>query len=282
MSLESISKFREAPITQEELKLNIFAPVDKINSKRAYKLEEVAFEDEHVKVSIKGVKLTQIHRDILDIALFYGDYTLEDKVSQNIPIRTFSLYRVQQLLKHKYNSNHKWLKDRFDELKLAVIEIYSKKNKESIQFNIVRVSKHSEKLNNYVLIFEELYFSFFEKAISISYKNLLDDIIDLKYPQTKACIRYLLTFKNGHQINIDKLLQRVGVIGGTRNIEKARRNVLSEFDVIKDKFNIELIKTSKDKRKKSDITVRYKRHDEVKIYYNTQGLDLFSVNGIEN
>jgi hypothetical protein len=280
MNIDGLSKFREAPITTEELKLNIFAPVDKINSKRAYKLEEIVYDDEYTKVTIKGVKLTQIHRDILDIALFYGDYTLEDQVAQNIPIRTFSLYRVQQLLKHKYNSNHKWLKDRFDELKLAVIEIYSKKNKESIQFNIVRVSKHSEKLNNYVLIFEELYFSFFEKAISISYKNLLDDIIGLKHPQTKACIRYLLTFKDGHQINIDKLLHKVGVIGGTRNLEKARKNVLDELERVKDRFNIELLKTSKDKRKKSDITVRYRRHNEVKVYYPND--NLFSINGIAN
>jgi hypothetical protein len=280
MNIDGLSKFREAPITTEELKLNIFAPVDKINSKRAYKLEEIVYDDEYTKVTIKGVKLTQIHRDILDIALFYGDYTLEDQVAQNIPIRTFSLYRVQQLLKHKYSSNHQWLKERFDELKLAVIEIYSKKNKESIQFNIVRVSKHSEKLNNYVLIFEELYFSFFEKAISISYKNLLDDIIELKHPQTKACIRYLLTFKDGHQINIDKLLQKVGVIGGIRNLEKARKNVLDELELVKDRFNIELLKTSKDKRKKSDITVRYRRHDEVKVYYPND--NLFSINGIAN
>jgi hypothetical protein len=106
----------------------------------------------------------------------------------------------------------------------------------------------------------------FEKKVSINYKELLPDILSLKHPQTKAVVRYLLSHTAGHQINIDKLLKKIGIVGGNRNLEISRKYVLDELEEVGERFNIELIKTTNNPRAKGDITLKYTRHKEVKIY----------------
>jgi hypothetical protein len=264
--MNELTRFRTAPVTTTEAKLNLFAPVDKIYDHSKYQIYTVVYEDSRNKVSVSGTRLTQIHRDILDIALFHGSYRIEDEIEQTIPVRTFSLYEIQKHLQYKNRYNNKWLIEKLQELKRATIVIYDKEMKEEIEFNIIRVAKRSDKIQEFILVFEELYFQFFEKQVSIDYKELLPDILSLKHPQTKAVVRYLLSHTAGHQINIDKALQKVGVIGGNRNLEVSRKYVLDELQEIGDKFNIEIIKTTSDARKKSDITLKYTRHKEVKIY----------------
>jgi hypothetical protein len=271
--VKSLIRFRAAPITTEEVKLNIFAPVDKIFDKDKYKIETVVYDDKKYSVTISGTRLTQIHRDILDIALFHGSSELEEQVKEDIPVRTFSLYEIQKHLKYKNRYNNTWLISKFKELKRATIIIRDKELEEEVEFNIIRIAKRSEKLKEFVLVFEELYMNFFENQISIDYKKLLDNILSIKHPQTKACIRYLLSFKSGHQINIDSLLKKVGVRGEQNNFNYYRKIVIEELESVKDQFNIELIKTSSDGRKRSDLTVKYTKHSDVNIYHPKTLLD---------
>ena len=79
-------------------------------------------------------------------------------------------------------------------------------------------------------------------------------------------IRFLLTYNNIN-INVDKLLEKIGVIGGKRTIEKQRAKLIEELKEIGKKFNIELKKMSNDMRKKNDYTIIYKKHNNVNIYY---------------
>ena len=253
----------------KELKLNLFAPVDKIPNIVDYSYETEVYNDDSYRILVQGVRLTQIHRDILDIALNCGSSELEQMTDTTVPVRTFSLYMVLSKLNHKNKRNFKWLRTKFTELKRANIVVYDKKEKETYEFNIIRISKHSDKLNTFVIVLEELYMALFEKEISVDYKALLPEILKLKHPQTKAIIRYLLTHTKGHQINIDKLMSKVGIgfNGNKRNFEIYRSKILKELEDIKDIFNLELIKMSNDKRKKSDYTIKYKRHEDIKIYY---------------
>lgn len=269
MSLTSLMRFRNAPITVEEAKLNIFAPITKIPAtyKNNYLINETIFDNENYRVKLRGIRLTQIHRDILDIALFYGSYKLEEEIEEKVPVRTFSLYTILEHLGKETQNNQEWLVEKFQELKSAVITLEDKKQNTDYEFSIVRASQHSKNLNTFVLVLEELYLTFFESRISINYKELVNDIVNLKHAQTKAVVRYFLTHTQGHQINIDKLLRKVGIQGTQKNLEKARRKVISELEEIGHKFNIELIKTTTDKRRSADYTVKYNRHEEVKIYY---------------
>lgn len=265
--MNNLARFRSAPITTSEAKLNIFAPVEKILDPYRYRLYTTIFEDDRLKIEVSGTRLTQIHRDILDIALFYGSWQIEEQVEQAIPVRTFSLYQIQKRLQYKACRNNAWVNEKLQELKRATIVIHNKSEQDCIEFNIIRVAKRSEKIQEYVIVLEELYFEFFEKSISIDYKKLLPDILRLKHPQTKAVVRYMLSHRHGHQINIDKLLSKVGVQGGKRNIEMQRKAIIRELLEIGEKFNISLIKTSSDNRRTSDITIKYTKHPQVKIYY---------------
>jgi hypothetical protein len=262
-------RFRNAPITVEEAKLNIFAPITKIPAtyKNNYLINETIFDNEDYKVKLRGIRLTQIHRDILDIALFYGSYKLEEEIEEKVPVRTFSLYTILEHLGKETQNNQEWLIEKFQELKSAVITLEDKKQNINYEFSIIRASQHSKHLNTFVLVLEELYLTFFESRISINYKELVNDIVNLKHAQTKAVVRYFLTHTQGHQININKLLRKVGIQGTQGNLEKARRKVISELEEVGHKFNIELIKTTTDKRRSADYTVKYNRHEDVKIYY---------------
>jgi len=264
--MNTLTRFKASPVTTKEAKLNIFAPLEKLNPEN-YQMETVVYEDNKHRVAVSGIRLTQLHRDILDIALFHGDYKLEEEIEENIPVRTFSLYKIQEHLQHKKRKNVNWLKEKFAELKRATILIEYKEEKEDIEFNIIRVAKRSHKLSEYVLVFEDLYMAFFEKEIGIDYKELLPDILSLKHAQTKAVVRYMVSHTSGHKINIDKLLRKIGVQGEQRNLEYHRKQVLDELEEIGYKFNIQLIKTTNDKRKKGDITLSYTKHDKINFYH---------------
>lgn len=263
--MNTLTRFRQSPVTANELKLNIFAPVERKKVEIVEK--EPIFENDKLLVELTGYRLNQLHRDILDIILHYGSAEIEQQVDDGIPIRTFSLYQVQKHLNHKAKRNTKWIRDKFSELKNVSIKITDKITENDIEFSIIRVITHSKKLQTYVLAMEELYLAFFESEISINYKQLLPHILSLKHAQTKAVVRYMLSHTAGHQINIDKLLRGLGIKGEQRNLEYYRKLVLDELEKIGDKFNIEIIKTTNDARKKRDITLKYTRHESVKIYY---------------
>ena len=103
---------------------------------------------------------------------------------------------------------------------------------------------------------------FFELYVSINYKKLLKDILSLKNAVTKSAVRYLLTFKQ-HQINVDKLLKRIGIVGTQRTIERHRKKLLQELKEKGKKFNIEIIKGKTLK----NYVIRYQKPPEVKFYY---------------
>jgi len=269
--MNTLIRFRQAPISVKEIKLNFFAPVEKVTNKNRYKFETKIYEDENFEVYIKGVRLTQIHRDILDIILFYGDTTIEQQIEENVPVRTFTLYKVLKMLGHKNPTKHiGWLKNKIDDLTNATITIKEKNVGDELSFHIIRVAKYSKKLESYVLVIDDLYLAFFEKELSINYKTLLPNILKLKYAVTKMAIRYLLTHSSGINININKLLKKIGVVGGTRNFDIQRKKLLEELQVVGKDFNISLKKMSNDNRKKSDYTIIYERHKEVKVYFPKQ------------
>lgn len=266
--MNTLQRFKHAPITEKEIKLNIFNANEK--KKTEFINKTVIYENDEFIVELKGFRLTQTHRDILDIALYHGDNSLEKFATDGKAIRLFTLYDIQKMLGYKYKNRNDWIEKKITEMQQSLFKITDKKTKDWIQFSIIDIAKYSDKHNKYAIIISDLYLSFFEREISISYKQLLPDIINLKHAQTKAVIRYLLTFQDSLQINIDKLLRKVGVSGGKRNLEKVRKNVIEELKEIGYKFGIELIKTTTDKRKKSDYTIKYTRPQEVKIYYPQQ------------
>jgi hypothetical protein len=259
-------RYSISPITVSEIKSGLFSYHSKAKVKFE-KEESFIFENEFFKVELKGYKLNQLHKDILDIAIYFGNNSFDGKFQGNYIMRTFSLYEIQKHLNYKTKNNNYWLIEKIRELQQTLIILHDKKKKETWSFPIIETFKFSEKLNTYAIIFHPLYYTFFSSNISIDYKELVQEILNLKHGITKAVIRYLITHKEGININIDKILDFVGVRGSKRNIEYQRKILLEELKEIKSKFNIELIKTTSDKRKNNDYTISYKRLKKVKFYY---------------
>ena len=269
MKMNNITRFTAAPISITEIKSNIFSYHTKqtVEFKRD---EAFVYEDENWKVELLGYKLNQIHRDILDIVLYCGDNSFDGKLEGNRFMRTISLYKIKEHLGYVSSNNTNWIIKKIDEIQQTLIALTNKTEKEKWKFTAIETAKHSEKLNTYAVIMHPLYYTFFTSQIAIDYSYYLKDILALKHGITKAVIRYLLTHQAGHQINIDKLLNKIGIKGNKRNLEKHRANLLQELEEVKDKFNIELIKTTTDKRKKNDITIKYTKLHKIKFYHQLQ------------
>ena len=258
LNIKTLNRFKVAPSNSKEIKFNLFAPLLKISSKERYKTEFLVYEDDEFIVNLQGIKLTQIHKDILDIALYFGkDYKKNELIG-----KTISLYEIQKKLNYKKKNNNRWIERKLEELKRTNIQIIRKKDKAKLEFSILRAILIDPSINQYAILFEELYLLFFENFVSINYKPLLQDILNLENGVTKAVIRYFLTFRE-HQINVDKLLKKVGIQGDERNLRKHRKTLLNELNKVKNIFGIEIIEGKNLK----DSVIRYKKPQEVKFYY---------------
>jgi len=262
-----VQRFKTAPNTVVEAKKNIFAPFEK---EKKEPIDEVIFKSGNIEISLHGYKLNQIHRDILDIAFYYGDNSVEKKVKNlKRPVRIFTLYDIQKHLNYESKYNNYWIDEKFQELKRTTIRV--KVDNDWIEFNILDVAQYSEKQGNkYALVVSELYMSFFENQISINYKDYLDTILTLSSGQAKALARYVLSFSNDFKIELDNLMLKIGI---NENItEQAfrynRRRILENKEQL-EKLNIKIEKISSDKRK-ADYMVSYEKLPNVKIYHPKQ------------
>jgi len=256
-----INRFRIAPVNSQEIKYNIFAPLLKISNNEKYKNEFVVYEDNDFIVKLQGTKLTQIHKDILDITFFYGKNYKKD----NLFGKAITLYAIQKKLNYKKKNNHKWIINKLEELKRTNIQIIRKQDKAKLEFSILRATIIDPIEKQYAILIEELYLMFFESFISVNYKPLLDKVLNLENGTTKAIVRYLFTFKE-HQINIDKLLKRIGVNCGQRTFEKHRKATIEELKKYGNLFGIEVIPAKFLK----DYVIKYKKPAEIKFYHPVQ------------
>ncbi len=264
-----VMKIQSAPTSIAEIKANIFT--FKTKHLTEFKDDEThIYEDDEYKVELKGYKLNQLHKDILDIVLYYGDNRFDNIIDGGELLRTISLYKIKNFLGHKTSRNLKWIEKKLYEMQQTLIQVTDKKSGDKWSFSIIHTAKHSEKLNTFAVVFHPLYIAFLQDSISMSYKDYLQNILKLENGVTKAAIRYLLTYRGGHQINIDKLLNKIGVKGGERNIRKQRKRLLDELQQVAEQFNIELIKTTQDDRRTSDYTIKYTQLNGVKFFHPQQ------------
>jgi len=269
--INNIIRFGRAPTNIAEIKANIFSFHTK--QKTEFKDGEVViFENEAFKVELKGYKLNQIHRDILDIVLYFGDKEFDGKLKDNSFVRTISLYKIKEFLGYTSSNNIKWIENKLDEMQQTLIEVLDKEDElqRKWKFQIISTAQHSKKLNSYAVVIHPLYYEFFKENISMDYSYYLHKILNLRNGVTKAAVRFLLTHKEKININIDNLLKKIGVGGSQRNLEIQRAKLLEELQNIKTDFNIELKKMSNDNRKKNDYNICYKRLKEIKFYYPQQ------------
>lgn len=254
-------KMKTSPISVQELKFNIFAPNSRGSSSDIRK-NEVVYEDENYQVKISGVRLNQTHRDILDIILMHGEDVEKDMNRLlNQRGKKFSLYLIQKKLGFLSKGNGSWVKDKIKDLELSVIEIKDIKNKLDYSFHLSRSTVYSEKENSFIFYPEDIYLSFFERQFSVGYQSKLDDILKIKSPQLKSCIRYMLSHSKGQKISIKKLMNKMGIVGSDRYLRRIEKDILDEMEEKSEIFGI----TVKKGIKSSERVIEYSRLSEVVI-----------------
>jgi len=260
-----VQRYKQAPNTVKEAKLNIFAPYEK---QKSQKLEGKIFESDKYSVELNGYKLNQIHRDIIDIASYHGDTSLEAQMSDARPLRTFSLYDIQKHLNYKSKNQNKWIDDKFKEISRSTIKIIDKQEGDWIEFNIIDVAMFRKKINAYAMVISELYMLFFENEITINYKYYLSDILLLN-AQSRALARYILSHSNSFSIRLDKAMERIGI--STDNItaksfRENRKRILDDREQLI-KLNI-ILRENKDYSTRSQsYTIDYKILPEIQVYH---------------
>jgi hypothetical protein len=263
--MTTLQRFKQAPTTVKETKYNIFAPYEKGKTQH---LNTIIHEDEVYKIELKGFKLNQLHRDIIDIATYFGDNSYDMQTEDTRPMRVFSLYEIQKHLNYKSKNHNKWLEEKFSEIQQSIIKITNKEEGDWIQFNIIEVAQYSKKLNKYAMVISESYMRFFENEISTSFKAYLKDILKLN-AQSRALVRYVLSHSNSFSIGLDKAMEKIGIstnVISARNFRGNRKKILDDRDKL-EKLNIFLRENEDYSSRNQSYTLDYRLLPGIQIFH---------------
>lgn len=227
--LSLFETFKTSNATVNELRVGIFAPITQITANSVIQKNFIEagrvrkVETAWGSVKVKGNILTQIHRDVIDAIFSTATYS-ETTTRGNIAL-FFSGYEVQEFLGRKSKTNNTWLKKKLDEIKTTNVEFIDKEGN-THDFNLTDSGGYSVKKDSFVIVFTEGYMNFFQKQVSVNYKNEMKKLMNVDDALIKAMIRFFFTHANGMSIELINLLD---VLGYPTNIpaslKKARRIV---------------------------------------------------------
>lgn len=191
-------KFDNSTSTVEELRLAIFAPVSKFphNSKTMINMKKnkkIVRKTNWGEVTVERTPLSQIHRDLLDCILSYGDSVKPLGDNKNTIAYCFS---ATDILKHygaEKSRNTKWLEDRLKDMMSSIISIKPKKDEIARSFQIISFVGYKEELGAYYLELNSNYVHYFTTRLTINYKKSLPELLAVKSPMIRAIIRLALT-----------------------------------------------------------------------------------------
>jgi len=242
--LSLFETFKTSNATVTELRVGIFAPITQITATSAIQKDFIAagrvrkVETAWGSVKVKGNILTQIHRDVIDAIFATASYS-ETTVRGNIAL-FFSGYEVQEFLGRKSKTNNTWLKKKLDEIKTTNVE-FTDKVGNTHDFNLTDSGGYSVKKDSFVIVFTEGYMNFFQKQVSVNYKNEMKKLMDVDDALIKAMVRFFFTHANGMSIELINLLDILGYPTHIpASLKKARRAVrehqkeLEEFSITVD------------------------------------------------
>ena len=162
---------------------------------------------------------------------------------------------------HDSGENRQTIERYLEELKRVNIKLTIKDGlfKDYIIFNLCDQAAHSEKLNKYVLIFNDTYLAMFHRDILVDYKYYLPKLLKTKNGVIKAFIRYVIS-NDWINHSLEDLLSQIEIKKEdmtSRNFNLIKKQIRDSKELID--FCIEI--DNKDQ-------VRYKKLENV-IFYNT-------------
>lgn len=266
------NKFNSSTATVEELRLALFAPIEKFshNSKTVLQMKEkkeIVRKTNWGTVKIKKTLLSQNHRDLLDCILTYGEFHSLD--GENTIGYRFSLNSILKKMygEDKKTRNTKVITDLLEDMLSSVISI-EPNNGDFAKFQIFSFSGYLEEIKDYYIKFNPEYVRFFSKSLTIEYKNILDEIILIKEPIIKAIIRLALTQKESltmkvydpsAEIGKSGILEAIGYPIESDAMKKRAFKILKDNQETLKKYGIYYDSEQKNK------TIKYRKNQKIKF-----------------
>jgi hypothetical protein len=230
-----IDRFENNTATVTELRVGIFAPIEKISANSTIYKDFIKNNRKRKlttpwgEVTVKGNILTQIHRDIIDAIMSIG--TIEKTDNNNFMISFIGAELLRYL--GKSPKNHTWLKKILDELKTTNIE-YTDKKGNSIDFNISSAGGYSSQKGVFVVMLTESYVKFYEQEVVVNYKQEIPQLIKVDDALVKAIIRFFFTHANKVSFNLEKLLDTLGYPVNAASLKTAKKKMRDHTQTLKD------------------------------------------------
>lgn len=251
---------RHAITTVMQSRVPIFLPVSQVSPAKKQE-KNSSTTTSWGEVVTKGVKLTQVHRNLLDCVMAY--HFRVHKYPDGCVGFLISLRQLQKNMGIN-PTNHQWLVEKLDQLMETIVVV--KTSNITLHTHIVRKHCYSQQVPMaghgpkggqnmyYGIVFEAEWMRIFEEDIKIYSADLVTKIIALHDPLLQAFVRFCLTHR---QLNMSlcDVLTAIGGSSGVRQVRRYCQKLANSAADLQDKFGISI----------KDNIVFYRQHKDVWI-----------------
>lgn len=257
-------KSKRAVSTRLQSRTAMFLPVKQLS--KNFSSTDIEVTNRYGKITLRDCKLTQVHRNIIDV--IFSNYEAI-KLDDGSVAFTFSKYDVLKELGYSYRNNTNWLESKFEEIRRVSIVLLSDDEELSVTCYQGVIREHAEtviksKKNQmlYGVIFLSNFMKMFDVDMNIHSAIVTPKILKLQHAVTQALVRTCISHRSPNH-DLDELLVSIGVNRDSvtsRAYSKNLKSVLDEKDALRELFGIE-IKTMKNQK----MSVFYKQHEDVRF-----------------
>lgn len=232
-----VEKIENSTSTITELRIPIFSPVQKLsgNSVTAREFKKNGgiriIETSWGKVEIRGRKLlTQVHRDLLD-CIYTHATTIMPLATEEVTIvfsqtKILKEYSGEEKSK-SWETQTKWLKEKIKEIRDITVNYVNTKG-DSFDFNLISHLDYLEEHKAYSITLDNRYLKFYERELSINYKQELPKLLKIDSALIKAIIRWFFTHKKESTFKLMTVLEALGFpIDSPKTLQVSKREIKS-------------------------------------------------------
>jgi hypothetical protein len=247
-----LDKFSMTNATVKELRTSFWLPIEKITkTSKIYKDFEANKRKKEIvtpwgKTIIKGNLPTQLHRSLFDCILTNYD-EMTQLESGDILVK-FSSTKILKAYGYTSTRASKWLKEKLDELRICVIEVYDAGSKRLYDFNIISNLIGDGKKGEFGIIIDKDYANFFANEVTINYKNELPNLLSIKAQGEdestallQAIIRFFWTHQSESHMQIESKNDKIGLLEtigfpleSPKTLQRAKKTIKNNADKLKE------------------------------------------------
>ena len=207
--------------TAHQVRVPLFLPVNQVRSSTGKNVktenkDEWKYESQHGLVTVRHHRLTQAHRNIVEVILtHYKPAFIHSDGSWEFH---FTLYDLQKNLKKTSKTNNHWVRTKLDELQGVQLVVEPTGGKPFKRITCSVLNDHSVTSSStgrtgehmHAVTFNRHYMRFFDVDTHLHTEKLTDDIIALHNATVQALVRYCLSH-NALNMKLNQVLNNIGI-----------------------------------------------------------------------